>query len=144
VEAGLPGGWSVKDTVAHVTWSEREMVGVIRQRALVGSPLWALDTDARNAVVYAEHRDRPVTEVLAEERAVWTELLPELESLSDQDLTDRGRFREMDGLPPDVLPWHVFAGSTFRHYDDHAVIIRAWLAEMAGGGPHPAQDLTEI
>ena len=128
-EPGLPGGWSVKDTIAHVTWSEREMVGVIRERALVGSPLWALDQDARNAAVYEEHRDRPLAEVMADERAVWAELLPALESLTGEDLTDRARFREMDGLPPDVLPWHIFAGSTFRHYDDHSATIRAWLGE---------------
>jgi hypothetical protein len=126
-EPGLPGGWSVKDVVAHVAWSEREMVGVIRERALVGSPLWALDTDTRNATVRAENRDRPPGEVLADERAVWTELLPGLESLTDDDLADRSRFREMSGLPAGVLPWHVFAGSTFRHYEDHLSDIRPWL-----------------
>jgi uncharacterized damage-inducible protein DinB len=50
---GVNGGWSVKDLVAHITWSEREMMEVIRQRALVGSPLWALGQDERNAIVYA-------------------------------------------------------------------------------------------
>jgi hypothetical protein len=126
-EPGLPGGWSVKDAVAHVCWSEREMVGVIRQRALVGSPLWALDQDARNAVVYEENRDRPLDEVLAEERATWAELRPALDSLGDEDLVDRARFPGMDDLPAGVLPWHVFAGSTFRHYQDHAGAIRSWL-----------------
>ena len=29
-EPGLAGGWSVKDLIAHVAWSEREMIGVIR------------------------------------------------------------------------------------------------------------------
>src|SRR5256885_17248131 len=72
----LEGGWSVKDVVAHVCWSEREMVGVIRERALVGSDLWALDLDARNAIVRDQNRDRPLAEVLAEERATWEELPP--------------------------------------------------------------------
>ncbi len=118
-EPSLPGGWSVKDVVAHVAWSEREMAGVIRERALVGSPLWALDQDARNAAVWAENRDRPLGEVLAEERSVWAALLPGLESLTDEDLAERSRFREMSALPPGVLPWRIFAGSTFLHYDDH-------------------------
>ena len=30
---GVVGNWSVKDLVAHITWSEREMVGVLRSRA---------------------------------------------------------------------------------------------------------------
>ena len=127
-EPGLHGGWSVKDTVAHVCWSEREMAGVIRQRALVGSPLWALTQDERNAAVYAENRDRPFVEVLTEERATWAELRPGLESLTDEDLTDRARFPGMDDLPAGVLPWQIFAGSTFLHYTSHAGTIRSWLA----------------
>jgi uncharacterized protein (TIGR03083 family) len=126
-EPGLPGGWSVKDVIAHVAWSEREMVGVIRERALVGSPLWGLDQDARNAAVHAENRDRPLGEVLDEERALWSALLPRLESLTDEDLSDRSRFRDMSRLPDGVLPWHIFAGSTFRHYEDHLRDIRSWL-----------------
>ena len=128
LESGLPGGWSVKDVVAHVTWSEREMVGVIRQRALLGSPLWALDVDARNAAVHAENRDRELADVLAEARATWAELLPGLEALTDEDLVDRTRFANMSGLPPGVLPWRIFAGNTFLHYRDHARDIRSWLA----------------
>src|SRR5258708_9428776 len=126
-EPGLPGGWSVKDVVAHVAWSEREMVGVIRQRALVGSPLWTVDTEIRNATVRAQNRDRPLGEVLADERAVWTELVPGLESLTDEDLADRSRFREMSGLPEGMLPWHIFADSTFQHYEHHVRDILAWL-----------------
>ena len=30
-------GWSVKDTVAHITWHDREMVGVLKTRKLAGS-----------------------------------------------------------------------------------------------------------
>jgi uncharacterized damage-inducible protein DinB len=126
-EPGLAGGWSAKDTIAHVTWSEREMVGVIRERALVGSPLWALGQDERNAAVYAENRDRPLDEVLAKARAVWAELLPGLESLSDEDLNDPSRFRELAESFPGVLPWQIFAGSTFKHYGEHAADLRAWL-----------------
>jgi hypothetical protein len=58
-EPVLAGGWSVKDAIAHVAWSEREVIGVIRERALVGSPLWTLRPNERNAAVFAENRDRP-------------------------------------------------------------------------------------
>lgn len=129
-EPGLFGGWSVKDLIAHVAWSEREMVGVIRERALVGSPLWRLGQDERNAIVFAENRDRPLDDVLAEERAIWNELLPGLESLSDEDLNDPGRFRGLADTAPGVLPWQIFAGSTFAHHEHHARDIRAWLDGM--------------
>lgn len=124
LEASLAGGWSVKDVVAHVTWSEREMVGVLRQRALVGSPLWALDQDARNAIVYAENRDRDLDELLSEEQRVYAELLPLLEELTSEDLVDAGRWEQM---LPNVPPWRIFAGSTFLHYEDHAAAIAEWL-----------------
>ena len=124
LEASLAGGWSVKDVVAHVTWSEREMVGVLRQKALVGSPLWALDQDARNAIVYAENRDRDLDEVLREEERVYAELLPLLEGLTSEDLVDSGKWQQM---LPEVPPWRIFAGGTFLHYEDHAAAIAEWL-----------------
>jgi uncharacterized protein (TIGR03083 family) len=132
-EPMLTGGWSVKDVVAHVTWSEREMIGVLRERALVGSPLWALSTDERNAAVYAENRDRPLDEILAEARAVWADLLPLLESLTDEDLADPSRFRQLPETAPGVLPWQIFAGSTFTHDEEHAADLRKWL----NGGAKP-------
>lgn len=130
-EPGLAGGWSVKDLIAHVAWSEREMIGVIRERALVGSPLWELSQDERNAAVFAENRDRPLADVLAEERTLWDELRPGLESLTDDDLNDPSHFRDLTEAIPGVPPWQIFAGSTFAHYDDHARDIRAWLDREA-------------
>jgi uncharacterized protein (TIGR03083 family) len=133
-EPALAGGWSVKDVIAHVTWSEREMIGVIRERALVGSPHWALSPDERNAIVYEENRDRPLAEVLAEAKAVWAELLPGLESLTDEDLADPSRFRELAEAAPGVLPWQIFAGSTFAHHEEHAAALRVWLERGARSG----------
>jgi Mycothiol maleylpyruvate isomerase N-terminal domain len=133
LEPALSGGWRVKDVVAHVTWSEREMIGVIRQRALVGSPLWELAQDDRNARVVAENRDRPLAQVLAEERAAWLELVPLLESLGDDDLIDPSRFAKLEELPG-VMPWQIFAGSTFLHHEEHARDLRAWWTEPGAVG----------
>ena len=47
---GVAGTWSLKDIIAHITWHEREMVGLIRAHDLVGSELWNLPTDERNAL----------------------------------------------------------------------------------------------
>ena len=33
LQPGVAGEWSVKDVIAHVMWSEREMVGVMQARA---------------------------------------------------------------------------------------------------------------
>ena len=131
LEPTLAGGWSVKDVVAHVTWSERELVGVVRQRALVGSELWALDQDSRNAIVYAENHDRGLDDVLSEEQRVYAELLPLLEELTSEDLVDGDRWERM---LPEVPPWRIFAGGTFLHYDEHAAAIADWL-DATGASP---------
>ncbi len=65
-QPGPAGEWSLKDSIAHVTWCEREMVGVLRARALVGSHLWNVSQDERNAAVYRQNRDRSLSDVLAE------------------------------------------------------------------------------
>ncbi len=124
VRPGAAGCWSVKDVVAHVAWFEREMVGMLRARALEGSDLWDLDQDARNAVVYEQNRDRPLDDVLAEARQVYAELLPLLEGMSEEEYTDAWCFR---GMPPAWAPWSVIAGNTWEHYEAHMPAIRAAL-----------------
>ena len=37
-----PGGMTPKEIAYHLAWHERQMVDVLRARALVGSPWWEL------------------------------------------------------------------------------------------------------
>jgi Mycothiol maleylpyruvate isomerase N-terminal domain len=124
-EPGVAGEWSINDIVAHVTWGERELVGWLQARALVGSDLWELSEDERNAAVFAENRHRPLRDVLVEAQHVHPQLVAALRSLDDEDFTDARRFREM---PADWVPWQVAAGNSFKHYRDHTPSISAWLA----------------
>lgn len=123
----LDDGWSAKDVVAHITWSEREMVGVLRQRALVGSELWELSRDERNAAVYAENRERPLDDVLAEARQVFAELRAEIARLSDEELNDP---TAIAGLPGEFTPWQLLAGNSWAHYPEHLPTLQV----LAGQG----------
>jgi uncharacterized damage-inducible protein DinB len=128
-QSGVEGKWSVKDIIAHVTWSEREMVSVLQKRALVGADprsdeLWRLSNDERNAVVVAQHRQRTLDDVLQDAQRTYEALLAAIQSLSDEDLNDARRFKDM---PADWQPWRVLAGNSYIHYPDHARSIRAWL-----------------
>jgi hypothetical protein len=125
----LDGPWSVKDVIAHITWHEREMLGALQAHALVGSDLWDLPLDERNAIIYARNRDRPLAEVLAESRAVYPQLLTAAQALAEADLTDPGRFADMPG---DWVPWQLLAENTYTHYRDHMPAIRAWLEQESG------------
>ncbi len=116
VRPGFAGTWSAKDVIAHIAWHEREMIEMIRAHALVGSGLWHLPLHERNDAIYQANRDRALGDVRREAAAVYAELVKELETLSDEDLVDPGRF---PGMPAEWLPWDVIAGNTYEHYLDH-------------------------
>ncbi len=122
------GQWSVKDTIIHMTWNEREMIGVCQQRALAGSDLWNVPQDERNAHPVEEQRDVPLDVILAESRQVYAQFFAAAQTLTDEDLNDARRFRDM---PEEWVPWQVIAGSSFDHYPGHIAIIRRWLDREA-------------
>jgi hypothetical protein len=126
-ESGLPGGWSVKDVIAHIVWDKREGVALVRARALVGSELWRLGEDERNAAVHAQNRDRSLDDVLDEYEQVLADYVAALESLSEDELNDPSHFA---GMPSDWRPWRVLYDP--HHYAHHAADVRAWLASRPG------------
>lgn len=127
----VTGSWSVKDVIAHIMWFEREMIGVARAHALIGSSLWNLPQAERNEAVYEEFREMPLEQVLDEARQTYAQLLVALRDLDEADLNDTSRFRDM---PAEWLPWQVIAGNTYEHYRAHVPDVRAWLARRGDGG----------
>jgi hypothetical protein len=124
-EPSVEGDWSIKDIMAHVAWHEREMVEMLRTRALAGSShLWGLPLDERNKAIYEENSERSLDDVISESGRVFRQLLREVEALSDVDLNDPGQFSEM---PAEWLPWKIIAENSFEHYPDHAASIQNWL-----------------
>jgi hypothetical protein len=124
LQPGAAGKWSVKDVIAHVMWGEREMVPIMRTHVVAGSELWDLEDDERNEIWYQRHRQRPLQEIRSEEQHTYAELLAAAQTLSDEDLTDPERFQQM---PPEWVPWELFAGNSFEHYQDHLPSLRTWL-----------------
>ena len=128
---GVAGDWSLKDIIAHITWHERQMVGLIKAHALVGSDLWNLPTDERNAVIYDEVKDLPLEQVLKESDEVYAQLLEVLPSLGDDDLVNPEGFPNM---PPDWQPGNIIAQNTFEHYQQHIPDAQRWITE-SGSAP---------
>lgn len=122
LQPGPGGAWPVKDLAAHLTWHLREMVGLLRARALVGSPMWAWPTDERNAAIYAEHQAQAWPEAQADFGRALAEVLAELAALAPDDLQHPERFA---GFPPDWGPWQVLADNTYEHLAVHAAEVRA-------------------
>ncbi len=122
------GGWSVKDVIAHVSWHECQMVGVIANRSLNGSSWWNLPLEERNAAIYALNKDRATEDVLAESREIFTDLMFQLDTLTEEDLSTAENFVDM---PSEWKPWEVIASNTFEHYPEHARDIRAAFLKQA-------------
>lgn len=118
-------GWSVKDIIAHITWHEREMIGVLNNRALVGSELWELPLDERNAAIYEKFKDLPLEEILRDAKQTHAELMPLLGTLTTEELNNADFFDEM---PKEWAPWDVIASNTSRHYRDHTKDLMQWIA----------------
>lgn len=121
------GSLSVKDLIAHVTWYEREMIGLIEARRLAGSNLWSLSTNERNAVIFEQNHARQAQDILAEARDVGTRLIAAIDGLTDDDICRADHFAHM---PQDWLPWQVIAGNTYDHYPAHIASIRARLTRL--------------
>lgn len=125
LEPGLPGRWSVKDVIAHVSWYEREMVVLLETMALTDSELWNLPANDRNKAIYEESKDLPLEQVLIDSNQLFERLWVLVSELADEDLIDSAR---IDQMPDDLEPWQVIASNTYEHYQQHIPDIRAWLA----------------
>jgi hypothetical protein len=125
-QPGVSGEMSVKDIIAHIAWYERETVGLLNARALVGSELWYRPLNERNAAILEANRERPLSEVQAEARRAFEQLVQAVQSLSEEELNDSSRF---EGMPPEWVPWKAIASNTYEHYPQHIPDIEAWLEQ---------------
>ncbi len=116
-----PDAWSLKDVIAHVAWHELQMIELAETRDLVGSPWWDLPTDERNDRIYEQYKDQPLDEVLAMAEDAYSRMMEALKTLSDEDMDDPSRFTDM---PPDWIPWRLFASNTYEHYLRHVAQVR--------------------
>lgn len=114
----------MKDVIAHVMCCEREMVPIMHTHVVAGSELWDLSDDECNEIWYQQNRERPLQEIRSQEQQAYADLLAAAQTLSDEDLNDPHRFQQM---PEEWVPWQLFAGNSFKHYQDHMPALRTWV-----------------
>ena len=119
-----PGGWSLKDITAHITWYEREVIPALLTHILEGSELWELPLEERNQAICEQNKSRPLAEVLAESREVFPRFLQAVSALEDADLDDPARFQYM---PAEWKPVDLVTSNSTEHYEDHLAQVSAWL-----------------
>jgi hypothetical protein len=123
---GFSGEWSLRDVVAHIQWHEAEMVELLEARTFGGSPYWDLPMDERNARIHEDLRSLDLEAVWSQAHETAKKLTALLRVLPEASLNDPTAF---PGMPEDWKPWEVLASNTYEHYDDHAQLVEAWLAQ---------------
>jgi hypothetical protein len=120
--------WTAKDIVAHITAWERKLIGWLRAATrrqwpdIPATGTWGTYIEQFNDRCYAENRDRPLAEVMAQSHRVFTELMAELEALPEDP--HHALWSVWEGGRP---PWRLLA-SFYDHYREHGEPIRAWCA----------------
>jgi hypothetical protein len=111
-----PGELSLRDILYHVAWYEREMVNMMKLRSFSGSPWWDLPVEERNSLIKTEGMTISLLQAWRVEEQAFTDLLAQLQTLTDEELEDPRLFKEM---PLDTKPWEVIASNTYEHYVEH-------------------------
>jgi hypothetical protein len=126
VEAGVVGPWSVKDTLAHLSRWEAELVKILWQAKQGQRPtsihFTHPDIDEVNAHWYQEMHARPLAQVLEDFHGVRNQTVRRVEALSDKDLTDPKRYAWLDNRP--LSEW--IEADSYGHEAEHAAQIQAW------------------
>jgi hypothetical protein len=133
-QPGVAGEWSIKDIVAHLTGWRRRTVGRF-QAALrhepTPPPFWPEDMqtdDEINAWIYGANRDRPLSDILADSRDVFDQLVDTLDAFPEAELLDSTRFAWLEGEP-------LTAAALFGHFhEEHEADMRAWLDRVREDG----------
>ena len=128
-EPGVAGEWSMKEIVVHLTGWRRRTVGRL-QAALHHQPEPASpwpshlqNDDEINAWMIESNRDRPLSAILQDDRAVFQQLVDTLSAFPEAELMELLRLRWLEGQP---LSGAVF----FAHFhEEHEPDIRAWLSK---------------
>lgn len=134
-EPGVYDELAVKDVLAHLTAWSRLAVGWVEASERGETPVRfapgfeANDSNYRevidrfNAHVLEENRDRHLDDTRANFRAAHGRMMALAQALTNDDLTDSGRFPWLGNRPL----WPTLAENGYEHYREHRELIQRWL-----------------
>ena len=123
VQPGVTGEWSVRDTIAHVTWWEEEALKHLPS-VLAGDRLPRYSEthggiDAFNALMTEQARALSLADVRARSEETHRRLVAYLQRLPPEKLAGETRFRRRLRL------------DTYGHYPLHTQAIRSWREQRS-------------
>lgn len=127
------GGWSVKDTLAHISaweqlclsWIEAAQRGATPEAPAPGFT-WD-EIDRLNAKIYQDHKDHPLDDVLAYSAQSYRQMRETVEALPEEALFTPKYFAWLHGDDP---LWLYIAHNAHIHYEEHMVTVREWLNRL--------------
>ncbi len=121
VAPAADGGWSVKDTLCHISAWEKYLLERLGYALTGQKPVtpamsnWD-DVHRFNAMVYAENKDRPLNSVIIEFRSLYRGVMTVLESMDEEQL----RMPYSYDFPEDSLTLaRLIRANTCVHYREH-------------------------
>ena len=126
-EPSLEGGWSVKDSLVHITFWQGQMVMTLFQLR-AGAPLSAVhftprSVDEINADWLAKGKTRAWDMAWADYLGLGKQMERRINEFDDRELNNPRLNPKLEGKPL----WDWIANDTFRHEDEHRETILAWL-----------------
>ena len=138
-EPALPGGWSVKDLMAHVAayenWTAAQIRAASEGREPTNLELYGMedvsedpegwDLDRLNATIYDRYVATPIIDVRRLAERAFAELVAAVQAVSDQDIA-----------APDAQAWtggetllQLVPGQSYAHYEHHLDDLRSIAGE---------------
>ena len=140
-ERWMPSGWSVKDTLAHLsTWQMRDsaMLESFIDDRPPSLPDWPVVPDEQesqesidrvNAWVFELNRDKPWDVVHREWRENYEHFVDLIRSIPEEELMPGGRLEVANFLEPfEYLP-----GEYDDHHTKHRALVLKWMHERKEG-----------
>jgi hypothetical protein len=128
-EPALEGGRSMKDVIAHISAWEKIGMALVRNNQPVPPQTGATgqsSTDAINDKVFADNRDRPYADVLADAQRSYGDLVAMVEGMSEGALDSRLGAGQA-GAEQSPRAGEIISGNSDGHYREHAEQIERWL-----------------
>jgi hypothetical protein len=124
----LPGGWSVKATIGHISFYEDLLAAYLEGREPpapdVPPDVDLADVDSRNAWLEEQHRRLPLEAVLRDSDRSHAKVVELVDAIEDRDLD-----RPVPAYGIERPLWRTVAAESYFHYPEHAELLETALSD---------------
>ena len=112
--------WHLKDAIAHIIWYERELLDALEKKSTAESEFWNMDVEKRNEMIFSSTQDQTLTDLLADSKVTFDNLVKKIETMSDDDLNSETYVKRKEGTR---ITHDFIGGITYWHYEEHEDVL---------------------